>query len=76
MTDPISVLVVGLGGYGEVYLSALLDEEGKRRSTMVGAVDPDPGRCTRLGELEARGVPLFSSMEEFYRGGSSELAVI
>ena len=45
MTDPISVLVVGLGGYGEVYLSALLDEEGKRRSTMVGAVDPDPGRA-------------------------------
>lgn len=76
MTDPVSVLVVGLGGYGEVYLSSLLDEEGKGRCTIVGAVDPEPSRCTRLGELEARGVPLFSSMEEFSRTDSAELAVI
>lgn len=76
MTDPVSVLVVGLGGYGEVYLSALLDEEEGRRCTIVGGVDPEPGRCSRLGELESRGVPLFSSMGEFYQTGSADLAVI
>ena len=42
MTDPVSVLVVALGGYGEVYLSALLDEDTGGRCTIVGAVDPSP----------------------------------
>lgn len=76
MTDPVSVLLVGLGGYGEVYLSALLDEEEGKACTIVGAVDPEPGRCGRLGELETRGIPVFPSMEGFYRRGSAELAVI
>lgn len=71
-----SVVLVGLGGYGGVYVSALLDgaPEGVR---IAGAVDPAPERCERLAELQARGVPLFASLEEFYAAGlTAELAAI
>ncbi len=76
MVEPVTVVLVGIGGYGEVYLSALLDEPQGARCRIVGAVDPHPENCTRLPELEGRGVPLYPSLEEFYRKGSANLAVI
>jgi predicted dehydrogenase len=76
MAEPVTVVLVAIGGYGEVYLSALLDEPQGARCRIVGAVDPHPENCARLTELEARGVPLHPSLEEFYRTGSADLAVI
>jgi predicted dehydrogenase len=76
MAEPVTVVLVGIGGYGEVYLSALLDEPQGARCRIVGAVDPHPENCARLTELEARGVPLHPSLEQFYRTGSADLAVI
>ena len=76
MGAPVTVVLVAIGGYGQVYLSALLDEPKGARCRIVGAVDPDPHRCDRLPELEARGVPILPSLEDFYRVGSADLAVI
>ncbi|MGD2154527.1 MAG: Gfo/Idh/MocA family oxidoreductase [Gemmatimonadales bacterium] len=76
MAEPVTIVLVGIGGYGEVYLSALLDEPQGARCRIVGAVDPHPENCARLTELEARGVPLHPSLEDFYRTGSADLAVI
>ncbi len=76
MDEPVSVLVVALGGYGEVYLSALLDRETGGGFRIVGAVDPHPERCSRLGELKALGVPVVSTMEKFYEEEGAQLAVI
>lgn len=76
MTEPVTVVLVGIGGYGEVYLSALLDESQGARCSIVGAVDPHPENCTRLTELEARAVPLHPSLEDFYRTETADLAVI
>ncbi|MCK5652901.1 MAG: Gfo/Idh/MocA family oxidoreductase, partial [Gemmatimonadetes bacterium] len=76
MGAPVTVVLVAIGGYGQVYLSALLDEPEGARCRIVGAVDPDPHRCDRLPELEARGVPILPSLEDFYRVGSADLAVI
>jgi predicted dehydrogenase len=76
MAEPVTVVLVGIGGYGEVYLAALLDEPQGAGCRISGAVDPHPENCTRLTELEARGVPLHPSLEDFYRTGSADLAVI
>jgi len=76
MADSVSVVVVGLGGYGEVYLSALLDEPDARRCHIVGAVDPEPHRCSRLSDLEERGIPLFDDLAVFFTKHSADLAVI
>ena len=76
MSDRTTVVLVGIGGYGEVYLSALMDGVERTRSKIVGAVDPHPEKCGRLAELDARGVPVFSSLDDFYRRESADLAVI
>ncbi|MGD2215372.1 MAG: Gfo/Idh/MocA family oxidoreductase [Gemmatimonadales bacterium] len=76
MAEPVTVVMVGIGGYGEVYLSALLDELQSTRCRIVGAVDPHPENCARLTELEARGVTLHPSLDDYYRVGAADLAVI
>lgn len=76
MEDRVRIVLVGIGGYGEVYLSPLLDEPEGARCKIVGAVDPRPENCSRVPELRALDVPVFSTLEDFYREGSADLAVI
>jgi len=76
MTDPVSVVLVGIGGYGEVYLQALLEDPRGAGCRIVGGVDPHPESCSRLKVLEEMKVPLFSSLDAFYEKGSAELAVL
>jgi predicted dehydrogenase len=72
----VSIVLVGIGGYGEVYLSPLLDDPRGAGCEIVGAVDPRPENCSRLPEIEALGIPVFPTLEAFFDGGSADLAVI
>jgi predicted dehydrogenase len=76
MAEPSSVALVGIGGYGEVYLSALLDDQRSDRARIVGAVDPEPERCSRLGDLQSRGIPVFEDVSAFCAEHDVDLAVI
>jgi predicted dehydrogenase len=42
----------------------------------VAVVDPEPWRCSRPGGLEALSIPVFPSLDEFFRTGRADLAVI
>ena len=76
MTHRTTVVLVGIGGYGEFYLSALLDEPRASRCRIVGAVDPQPTRSSRLGDLASLGVPIHATLDEFYAHHGADLAVI
>jgi predicted dehydrogenase len=76
MAETVDVVLVGIGGYGEAYVSALLDEAQGQRCKIVGAVDPEPERCSRLADIEAVGIPTFASLEKFYERSTADLAVI
>jgi predicted dehydrogenase len=45
MTRGVSVVLVGIGGYGNLYVEALLNEGQERGVKIAGAVDPDPRKC-------------------------------
>lgn len=75
-TAPVSVVLVGLGGYGEVYLAPLLDDPRGAGCRIAGGVDPRPEGCHRLADLEARGVRICATLEDFYREQRADLAVI
>lgn len=62
--SPLRVMLVGIGGYGNVYVNTLLDQGDALGARLVAAVDPAPHSCKRLAELTARGVPLFTSLDE------------
>jgi len=76
MAEPSSVALVGIGGYGEVYLSALLDDPSGDRARIVGVVDPEPERCSRLKELQSRGLMVFEDLSGFYAEHDADLAVL
>jgi len=63
-----SLALVGIGGYGNSYVAALLDATPAEQKLFrwTAAIDPSPQSCRRLAEVEARGVRLFRSLDELY----------
>lgn len=76
MTNPVRLVLVGMGGMGSVYLDELLRHEARSDFRLIGAVDPKPEKCPRLEELRRLGIPIFPSLEEFYRAQDAELAIL
>jgi predicted dehydrogenase len=67
MTDPVSIALVGLGGYGQFYLRALLGASTRGYDVrLVAGVDPEPERCRNLEQLKAAGVPIYPDLARFY----------
>jgi predicted dehydrogenase len=73
---PVSLVLVGIGGMGSVYVQELLRRKDKGIFRIAGAVDPRPERCPQLDDLKTLGVPVFPGLEEFARNRTAELAVI
>ena len=76
MSKPVSIGLVGVGGYAKFYLSALLDKTDSKTYRIEGIVDPFADRCPRLDELKARKIPIYETMEEFHANHSAELVTI
>lgn len=64
------------GGYGEVYGKALLEEGESHGLTLTGCIDPYPASCSYLGELRARHIPVYASLDAFYREQAADLLCI
>ena len=54
MSKNVSILLVGIGGYGKTYVNALLDNWDDNRFTISGAVDPYSEACKRLHEIKEK----------------------
>jgi predicted dehydrogenase len=76
MGKTMSVLLVAIGGYGGLYANAMLDEGEKHNAKIVGVVDPSPQGYKRYDEIVEAGIPIYKTMEEFYRSNKADLAVI
>jgi len=76
MRKPVSIVLVGAGGYGNVYLSSLLDHPENQSFTIAGVVDPRMDRCFHRGKLDALKVPRFETLKDFYSVTRADLAVI
>ncbi len=74
--EPINVILVGAGGYGEFYLDALLSEGEARGLRLAGVIDPYLEGCRRLAELQELGVPLFNRLEDFFRLHRCDLTIL
>jgi predicted dehydrogenase len=76
MPEPVSVVLVGVGGMGAVYIKELLEKKDEGRFRIAGAVDPQPNRCQQYVEMRAMGVPCFVNLQDFYRNRKADLAVL
>jgi predicted dehydrogenase len=74
---PVRVLMVAIGGYGYYYLRTLLDEVPRATAVLSGVVDPAARASRAWPDVEASGVPVTDTVEDFFaRGGTADLAVI
>jgi predicted dehydrogenase len=76
VAEPISLVMIGVGGMGAAYLQALLERKDEDAFRIAGAVDPQPNRCKQYVEMRAMGVPCFVNLQDFYRNRRADLAVL
>jgi len=74
---PVSVCLVGIGGMGQSYLKALLNEFSPRQVRISAVIEPSPKNLVDALDLQKRGIPVLSNLQTFYRSGqSTDLVVI
>lgn len=72
----ISILLVGVGGYGAVSAAPILDEGEKRGCYVEGIVEPFMQNSRLKDTIEERKIPVYNTLEEFYAKHSADLAII
>jgi len=77
-----SLALVGVGGYGEQYLTHLLDNRPGRTTEpstgvrLVAGVDAFPDRARMSGRLLAEGIPIYADLDACLREQTPDLVVI
>ncbi|WP_165842179.1 Gfo/Idh/MocA family protein [Paenibacillus xerothermodurans] len=74
--NKISVLLVGIGGYGNKYVEELLYHQDRSTFEIAGVVDINPERCSYVQELKDRSIPFYTDMASFYESSRADLAII
>jgi len=73
----VSIALVGISGMGLHYLITLLEEFSPEAIELLAVVDPFSEKSDRYSEVRSRGIPVFSSLNEFSESGNfAELVVI
>lgn len=66
MRPIVNIALAGIAGYGDAYLEAILPKQESVGARLVGVVDPQPQRCKRLDELNARHIPIHATMQSLF----------
>lgn len=76
MVHTASVVLVGMGGFGQTYLEGIMQHAHEEVVDIAGIVEPYPERCATIGEVKKRKIPVYSTLEDFYAVSHAEFAVI
>ena len=72
----VKLLLVGFGGYGNIYAGDLLNDPACPPVKIVGVVDPMPENGKYFADYQTRGIPFYPSMDAFFENDTADLAVI
>lgn len=72
----VSLLLVGVGGYGSVIAKEVFTHMDEWCATVAGIVEPFYDTTPTKALADARGVPHFNTIEEFYAEHTADLAII
>jgi predicted dehydrogenase len=73
---PVTLVLVGIGGMGSVYLQTLLENRDRGLFKIQGTVDPFPEGCPQLDELQTLRIPLYPDLENFFDRHEAELTIV
>lgn len=71
-----TIALVGIGGYGQVYLADLLNAAPEREIELVAGIDPYPEGCAMLPVLQEAAVPIYPTLEAFFAASRADLVII
>ncbi|MGN8647474.1 Gfo/Idh/MocA family protein [Gracilibacillus sp. HCP3S3_G5_1] len=75
MGNEVSIVLVGIGGYGNIYVKNLF--QGNYENVFVkGVVDVAPERSDFYQEIKDRHIPVYDSLDQFYQEHQADLAII
>lgn len=66
MGENVKVALVGIAGYGDSYVTAMLQAARDGLIDLVGLVDPMPHRCRHLDEIAAQQVKIHPDIPSLY----------
>lgn len=72
----VTVVIAGIGGYGNKILKNMLPNLDAWKMELVAVVDPNRQTAPLWPELTERGIPGFDSLEEFYASNRADLAIL
>ena len=72
----IMVLLVGVGGYGAVSAGAIFREGEEHGCIPCGIVEPFLENSSLKDEIAARKIPVYDTLEAFYKENTADLAII
>ena len=76
MSQPVTVAMVALGGYGNIYLRTLFDNAAAHNVKLVAGVDPNPVGCRYLDQFKAAHIPIYPDLDSFYATNTADLVII
>lgn len=74
--EKVTLAMVGAGGFARTYLNALWGNINPEEYDLVGIIDPYASASTLYAEIMARGIPVYDTLEDFYRVHSAQLVCI
>lgn len=76
MSKIVTILLVGIGGYGANYVNEIVDAGEASGVKIAGVVDVAPEKSCFYSSIKDMEIPVFATMEDFYQKGTADLAVI
>lgn len=76
--EKVKIVLVGIGGYGDVYVSLLKDRPDLygHIACIVGVVDPFAKKAAKYRWVIEQNIPIYDTLEAFYKEHTADLAVI
>ena len=71
-----AIVLIGIGGYGVLYVDEILGDMDKNLCELVGVVDPAAKASPRYEVLCGRGIPVYETPEAFFSEHTADICCI
>lgn len=72
----ISILLVGVGGYGGLIAAEVLENAKNHGAEVVGIVEPFLDNSPVKDTVKNKGIPVFNDISDFYKNNKADIAII
>ena len=71
-----AIVLIGIGGYGTLYVDEILKDTDNGLCALVGVVDPAAKASPRYEILTERGIPIYETPEAFFEEHTADICCI